>query len=101
MSALDEAIGRVRKRLQEPDLHCNTMLWFSSDNGPQKGEPGSSTANHVPGNRSCDRTLNSVLHTSVCNIYYAHFSCIEEWHTTMADDSVWSRCTMATHPLSP
>ena len=42
MSALDEAIGRVRKRLQEPPLHCNTMLWFSSDNGPQKDEPGSS-----------------------------------------------------------
>ena len=39
MSGLDDAIGRVRKLLQD---YNNTMLWFSSDNGPQKGEPGSS-----------------------------------------------------------
>ena len=26
-------------------------------------------ANHVPGKRSCDRILNSVLHTYVYNIY--------------------------------
>ena len=41
ISALDEAIGRVRKLLQSHNIYNNTMLWFSSDNGPQVGEPGS------------------------------------------------------------
>ena len=42
MSGLDDAIGRVRELLQKYNVYNNTMLWFSSDNGPQKGEPGSS-----------------------------------------------------------
>lgn len=41
LSGLDEAIGRVRRLLQLHGVYNNTMLWFSSDNGPQKGEPGS------------------------------------------------------------
>ena len=41
ISALDEAIGRVRKLLQSHNIYNNTILWFSSDNGPQKGQPGS------------------------------------------------------------
>ncbi|CAI8012762.1 Steryl-sulfatase [Geodia barretti] len=41
-SGLDEAIGRVRRLLKEYGVYDNTMLWFSSDNGPQKGGPGSS-----------------------------------------------------------
>ena len=42
ISGLDEAMGRVRKLLQKYNAYNNTILWFSSDNGPQKGEPGSS-----------------------------------------------------------
>ena len=41
ISALDEAIGRVRALLKEYNISDNTLLWFSSDNGPQTGEPGS------------------------------------------------------------
>ena len=40
-SALDEAIGRIRTLLQDYNVYNNTMLWFSSDNGPDKQEPGS------------------------------------------------------------
>ena len=40
-SSLDEAVGRVRLLLVEHGIADNTLLWFSSDNGPQKGEPGS------------------------------------------------------------
>ena len=40
-SLLDEAIGRVRALLVEHGISENTLVWFSSDNGPQKGEPGS------------------------------------------------------------
>ena len=42
LSGLDEAIGRVRQLLKHYGVYDNTMLWFSSDNGPQKGLPGSS-----------------------------------------------------------
>ena len=40
-SALDEAIGRVRAVLQKYNIYNNTIVWFSSDNGPQQGGPGS------------------------------------------------------------
>ena len=40
-SALDEAIGRIRTLLQDYNVYNNTMLWFSSDNGPDRREPGS------------------------------------------------------------
>ena len=42
VSSLDEAIGRVRFILQKYSLYNNTMLWFSSDNGPDRKHPGSS-----------------------------------------------------------
>lgn len=42
ITALDEAIGRVRYILQKYNLYNNTMLWFSSDNGPDIKHPGSS-----------------------------------------------------------
>ena len=41
-SGVDEQIGRVRDLLKKHGVYNNTMLWFSSDNGPQKGGPGSS-----------------------------------------------------------
>ena len=40
-SALDHAVGRVRALLKEFDVYNNTIVWFSSDNGPQTGQPGS------------------------------------------------------------
>ena len=41
ISSMDEAIGRVRHLLQKYNIANNTMLWFSSDNGPQEKHPGS------------------------------------------------------------
>jgi len=40
ISAMDEIIGQIRVLLQELHIKENTLLWFSSDNGP---------ANHTPG----------------------------------------------------
>ena len=41
ISQLDQAIGRVRGLLETYGIKNNTFVWFSSDNGPQKGTPGS------------------------------------------------------------
>ena len=41
-SGLDESIGRVRRLLTEYGVYDNTLLWFSSDNGPENRGPGSS-----------------------------------------------------------
>lgn len=35
------AVGRVRQLLNDHGLSNNMMLWFTSDNGPAKGTPGS------------------------------------------------------------
>ena len=40
-SSLDHAVGRVRALLKKLKVYNNTLLWFSSDNGPQSGQPGS------------------------------------------------------------
>ena len=42
VSQLDEAIGKVRSLLVKYGVRDNTLLLFSSDNGPQRGTPGSS-----------------------------------------------------------
>ena len=39
-SSLDEAVGRVRQLLKKYNINENTMVWFSSDNGPHPGKPG-------------------------------------------------------------
>ncbi|GAG59988.1 unnamed protein product, partial [marine sediment metagenome] len=44
ITALDEQVGRLRRKLRELEIAGNTMLWFCSDNGPEgnTGElPGS------------------------------------------------------------
>ena len=41
ISALDEQMGRLRTSLQNAGVADNTMLWFSSDNGPENRTPGS------------------------------------------------------------
>ena len=40
ISAMDAAIGRIRATLQELGISSNTMLWFTSDNGPAVKSPG-------------------------------------------------------------
>lgn len=39
VTALDEQVGRLRRRLQQLGIEDTTMLWFCSDNGPE-GNPG-------------------------------------------------------------
>lgn len=41
ISALDSAVGRVRSLLKQYGISNNTILWFSSDNGPAENCPGS------------------------------------------------------------
>ena len=41
VSQLDQAIGRARHLLKEYKISQNTLVWFSSDNGPQLHTPGS------------------------------------------------------------
>ena len=35
VSELDDAMGKLRKLLKDLDIKSNTLLWFSSDNGPK------------------------------------------------------------------
>ena len=42
ITGVDRAMGHLRKQLREMNLADNTLLWFTSDNGPQKRSPGSS-----------------------------------------------------------
>ena len=34
ISQMDEQVGRLRRLLQQTGVYENTLLWFSSDNGP-------------------------------------------------------------------
>ena len=40
ITAMDEQMGRLRKELQRLGAAENTLLWFTSDNGPEVGTPG-------------------------------------------------------------
>ena len=40
ISEMDDVMGKLRKLLKELGIHNNTLLWFSSDNGPEKKTPG-------------------------------------------------------------
>ena len=40
ITAMDDAIGRVRALLREYNVSHNTILWFTSDNGPETDTPG-------------------------------------------------------------
>ncbi len=40
ISALDAAVGRIRSLLKHYNMSHDTMLWFSSDNGPAARSPG-------------------------------------------------------------
>lgn len=41
ITAMDSAVGGVRRLLQQHNISQNTMLWFTSDNGPLQSTPGS------------------------------------------------------------
>lgn len=41
IAAMDEQVGRLRERLRELGVERDTLVWFSSDNGPERGTPGS------------------------------------------------------------
>ena len=40
VTAMDAAVGLIRQLLDKYNVTQNTMLWFTSDNGPLKGTPG-------------------------------------------------------------
>ena len=37
ITAMDAAVGKIRTKLQELGVSNNTLIWFTSDNGPVKG----------------------------------------------------------------
>lgn len=41
ITAMDKQVGRLWEKLQELDIAENTMIWFCSDNGPERDTPGS------------------------------------------------------------
>lgn len=41
ITAMDDAIGRLRSLLSNRGIANNTMVWFASDNGPEVKSPGS------------------------------------------------------------
>jgi arylsulfatase A-like enzyme len=41
ITRMDEAVGKLWEQLEELGQADNTMLWFCSDNGPERGTPGS------------------------------------------------------------
>ena len=41
IAGVDAAMGRLRRELRELGVAENTLLWFNSDNGPWKDDPGS------------------------------------------------------------
>jgi len=43
ITAMDAAVGRIRQRLRELNISDNTLIWFTSDNGPVQGNPGSTS----------------------------------------------------------
>ena len=49
ITALDDVIGKIRKLLKELGIRDNTLLWFSSDNGPENNTPG--TTNGLRGRK--------------------------------------------------
>lgn len=40
ITALDEQVGRLRARLRDLGVARDTMVWFTSDNGPERNAPG-------------------------------------------------------------
>jgi arylsulfatase A-like enzyme len=41
IAAVDASVGKLRQSLRELGIAENTLLWFTSDNGPSSADPGS------------------------------------------------------------
>ena len=52
ITAMDQQMGRLRAELHSLGIADNTLLWFTSDNGPEKNTPGT-TGRY----RGCKRSL--------------------------------------------
>ena len=57
ITAMDEQMGRLRKKLRELGIADNTMLWFCSDNGPEGGIQSSSRPGSAGPYRGRKRSL--------------------------------------------
>ncbi|XP_065900898.1 N-acetylgalactosamine-6-sulfatase-like isoform X1 [Dysidea avara] len=44
ITAMDAAIGKIRRVLKILGIDNNTLVWFTSDNGPAQGNPGSTNS---------------------------------------------------------
>ena len=40
LTAMDDVVGQIRALLKQYNVSNNTMLWFTSDNGPEDDQPG-------------------------------------------------------------
>ena len=57
ISAMDEQLGRLRRELRRMNAADNTMLWFSSDNGPEGPEQTPERPGSTGGLRGRKRSL--------------------------------------------
>ena len=46
ISEMDDVMGKLRKLLKNLGIKNNTLLWFSSDNGPKRNTPGVTNGLH-------------------------------------------------------
>ena len=57
ITAMDAQMGRLRRELERLGVSKNTMLWFTSDNGPERRTPGSDGSIRAGKLRACKRSL--------------------------------------------
>ena len=57
ISAMDEQLGRLRRELRRLNVADDTMLWFSSDNGPEGAEESPERPGSTGGLRGRKRSL--------------------------------------------
>ena len=55
ITAMDEQMGRLRDKLKELEIDDNTILWFTSDNGPEGNDKAPGSAGKYKGRK---RSLN-------------------------------------------
>jgi len=57
LTAMDEQVGRLRATLRELEVAHDTMLWFTSDNGPEGKKEGPGAPGSTGGLRGRKRSL--------------------------------------------
>ncbi len=64
ITAMDEQIGRLRREIEDLQINQNTMIWFTSDNGPaaRGGGPGDSKGGRQQGETSGFRERKGSLY---------------------------------------